>query len=372
MVKEFNQNFRVGQGGLIEINGNFTIPTNNKPRMVEVDASSGPVTVTLPLALGIGGKRICIIKTDATTNPVTVAANAADTLNGAATDSVSNQFENVDYISDNENEWLKVAAIGADAGHVIQNQFTPLPQQPNLNFIGPGVTAADAGEQTTSVSIPGSIVASNDVAILLEEWIARNTEAFNERFVPFGLINVNAGGLYGRVIMQSNSTVAGARASLNTEDTFVVDTTLGDITFETVIQIGSLTNSLVFLGLTQGEIGNTSTSEANIEAAVSDFIAFIFDPSISANWRLITRSAAVSTRTQTSVAVPFTDVKLKFVFNFGAGTVEFFINGVSVGTHSTNVPGEELFYLAHNSNKTTIDQDMQLSFTNVVATRVIA
>lgn len=48
--------------------------------MVFCDASAGPIVVTLPAAAGNGGRLYSIIKTDATTNPVTISGGDFDPL----------------------------------------------------------------------------------------------------------------------------------------------------------------------------------------------------------------------------------------------------------------------------------------------------
>lgn len=54
-------------------------------------------------------------------------------------------------------EWKPAAAGGGGGGtngHVIETDGTPLPQRPNLNFTGAGVSVADSGGKTV-VTIPG-------------------------------------------------------------------------------------------------------------------------------------------------------------------------------------------------------------------------
>jgi len=47
------------------------------------------------------------------------------------------------------------AKVNLAGGHGIQDEGTPLPTKPNLNFIGAGVTASDGVEDTTDITIAG-------------------------------------------------------------------------------------------------------------------------------------------------------------------------------------------------------------------------
>jgi len=77
-------------------------------------------------------------------------------------------------------------------------------------------------------------------------------------------------------------------------------------------------------------------------------IAFVYDEggvegivnnTASPNWRVVTIDASTRTITNTGVAVSATAFqKLSFVVNAGGTSVEFFINDVSVATHTTNIP----------------------------------
>jgi len=59
----------------------------------------------------------------------------------------------------------------------------------------------------------------------------------------------------------------------------------------------------------------------------------------SINWQVVTRNASVSTVTDTSVTVSTSTLYLfEIQINYNASSVTYFINGVSVATHTTNIP----------------------------------
>jgi hypothetical protein len=73
--------------------------------VVDVDASSAAITITLPTAVGINGREYVIRKLDSSANAVTVDGNGAETVNGAATKALSTQYETVHIMSDGAN-WI--------------------------------------------------------------------------------------------------------------------------------------------------------------------------------------------------------------------------------------------------------------------------
>ena len=78
--------------------GNYTASDGD---IVLVDASGGAVTITLPSPTA--GAKVRVKKTDASTNVVTVSPSAAETIDGASSDSISKQYETYEYVSDGTN-----------------------------------------------------------------------------------------------------------------------------------------------------------------------------------------------------------------------------------------------------------------------------
>lgn len=76
------------------------------------DASGGAFTVTLPPSSGIAGKEYTIFKSDASANAVTVDGNASETINGAATFILANQYASVTVKSDGTNWGIVSATAG--------------------------------------------------------------------------------------------------------------------------------------------------------------------------------------------------------------------------------------------------------------------
>lgn len=113
MVKRFNPEFRVGQGGILEVSADRDLPTD--AFLVLVDASAGPVTITLLRADGWGGKRFCIKKVDSSVNVVTVVPVAGQTIDGQTSVELAVLEQAIELLSDNEN----YVSVGVGTGPTI-------------------------------------------------------------------------------------------------------------------------------------------------------------------------------------------------------------------------------------------------------------
>ena len=63
------------------------------------DATSGAITITLPTAVGFSGKVFNIKKTDSSVNAVTIATTSSQTIDGALTQPILTQYQNITVVS---------------------------------------------------------------------------------------------------------------------------------------------------------------------------------------------------------------------------------------------------------------------------------
>jgi hypothetical protein len=75
---------------------------------VHVDATSGAVTISLPTAVGITGRRYTVKKVDSSSNKVTIDASSTETIDGALTKDLSSRYQTIDIVSNGSN-WLTTA-----------------------------------------------------------------------------------------------------------------------------------------------------------------------------------------------------------------------------------------------------------------------
>ncbi len=71
------------------------------------DCTGGAITVNLPTAVGITGRIYNIKKTDSSVNAVTIDGNGAETIDGAATVTISFQYDSYS-VQSNGTNWVIV------------------------------------------------------------------------------------------------------------------------------------------------------------------------------------------------------------------------------------------------------------------------
>jgi hypothetical protein len=80
-------------GSLAAKTTGYTVVLGDDSKVIPVDATSGPLTITLPANAGIhDGFYVLVIKTDSTSNAVTIDGNGSDPINGELTQELSTQY----------------------------------------------------------------------------------------------------------------------------------------------------------------------------------------------------------------------------------------------------------------------------------------
>lgn len=122
---------------------NYTVVVGDRGKLITCDANSAGFTLSLPAAATAGnGFNIRVLKTDSTTNAVTIDPDGAETINGSANLVVDVQYETV-IISCDGTTW-----------HVIATNIINAPVL--LNVLRPysTTTASTSGTAVSFLSIP--------------------------------------------------------------------------------------------------------------------------------------------------------------------------------------------------------------------------
>lgn len=82
----------------------YTINANDT--VILGDATSGNVTITLPLASIASGYRFCIKKSDNSANSVIIARSGSDTIDGSTSATVTVQYVSITVVSDGSNWYI--------------------------------------------------------------------------------------------------------------------------------------------------------------------------------------------------------------------------------------------------------------------------
>lgn len=100
-----------GQWNHTAITADTTLDTDNV--FVTVDCTSGNVTITLPSAATLtAGRYFVIQRIDGSVNTVTIDADGAETINGAATKAIASQWDGIRVVCDGTN-WTAFTLSGA-------------------------------------------------------------------------------------------------------------------------------------------------------------------------------------------------------------------------------------------------------------------
>lgn len=195
------------------------------------------------------------------------------------------------------------------------------------------------GEVTKGLVGGGALNPSSE-SFFYDDFDYENIDDFWSKTVANGgIVIVNASkidathvGILMFEIISSESSRAGIRLSTSKNG---LKTGGGVVTFETLLQIETLATAVEDFTAT---FGTGDRGNANIRDH-DDGIYFKYNRSVSPNWIVKTARNAIETGTTTSVAVVAGNwFKLKYVVNATATSVDFFINGVLVATHTTNIP----------------------------------
>jgi len=111
--------------------------------LIVVDSSSGPVSINLYSAEGLPGNRLFIKALNAGVNPVTIAAQPGQTIDGAADQILTADLEGIILKSDGEN-WVIMGTFGApSAGGGLVPACIPGPGSSGGLGPGPGFPASN-------------------------------------------------------------------------------------------------------------------------------------------------------------------------------------------------------------------------------------
>lgn len=102
--------FQFSAAGAVKVSA-YTIVLTDENSLIRGNVSSGDFTFTLPLGSTVfGGYKVTVMKSDSSTNTLTVDGSGAETINGASSDTLTVQYAATTYMWDGS-EW-KIYATG--------------------------------------------------------------------------------------------------------------------------------------------------------------------------------------------------------------------------------------------------------------------
>lgn len=123
---------------------------------VRVDASAGPITVTLP-PVGVIGRPVGVMKSDNSANAVTIDGSGSETIEGAATQSLPTQFDAM-LMRDNGVSWDIEQRNSSVLTSVVTNGFNVFK---TISVSGQSNVVADSGTDTLTLVGSGVTITTN-------------------------------------------------------------------------------------------------------------------------------------------------------------------------------------------------------------------
>ena len=145
-------------------------------------------------------------------------------------------------------------------------------------------------------------------------------------------LGVNETGIFGAWQLSTSSSASG-RASIGSGNNNSFSLGQGSVTLEMKLKNTNLSTSAERYKLTAGLADSTS-------GTYTDTVCFIYDESVSPNWRIQTMSNTTPTLTTTATVHTNGWEVIKMVVNAAATSASFYVNGVEVSGSpiSTNIP----------------------------------
>ena len=237
------------------------------------------------------------------------------------------------------------AKVNSGGYDTVEDEGSPLPQRSIIDFQGAGVSVEDSESTRSIVTIAGGgggdPAPTLDQFVWHDEMIYNSLTAITDHYAVVGSINPTNGGTQGSIEYDTDG-ILGDGCLLTFDQIMDMDFFQGDdITFECSMGGPSEDDeSVLYYGFLKNVTASSATiSENRLEVNNDAMCGFIRDPAISSNWRLISRQNNTSTAIQTTIDGNQSH-KFKLFFDKSVPSIEFFIDGVSRGTITTNVCNE--------------------------------
>ena len=95
----------------------YTIIATDQNAIILADATAAAFTLTLTAAATLGARfRFTVIKTDSSANAVTIDGNAAETINGATTQTLSRQYQSATFVCNGTTWYMEHGSLATTVG----------------------------------------------------------------------------------------------------------------------------------------------------------------------------------------------------------------------------------------------------------------
>ena len=139
------------------VTANYTALTTDS--IILCNATSGNITITLYTAVGNAGRKLTIIKTDSSTNTVTIDGNSTETINGSLTQVLFTQHSTLTLVSNGTNWQIENGQLN----RVLLNETVVSSAVASVNF----TSLITSTFKKYTIELINIISVTNDVNLLL-------------------------------------------------------------------------------------------------------------------------------------------------------------------------------------------------------------
>lgn len=142
--------------------GAYTVVAADARALILADVSGGAFTITLPASANVyAGWHITVGKKDSSANAVTVDGDAAETINGTATRTLTDQFQTETYVWDGSEWKVEAAGVVPADGAVTDAKLADA----KLSLASGGTVAGTAQFDAPITTPPETLTSSTGVAL---------------------------------------------------------------------------------------------------------------------------------------------------------------------------------------------------------------
>lgn len=123
-----------------EVSANYTADATDY--LILVDATGGARTITLPKAETWAGFPLVVKKVDSSANAVTIDGNGSETIDGATTYALSEQYDSIEILSDGEGWQITSASVAPEAAEPPAATLDGAKVRKSAALTGQNITAA--------------------------------------------------------------------------------------------------------------------------------------------------------------------------------------------------------------------------------------
>lgn len=153
--------------GYLLVSTNSTLTVSSQRQLIDVDATAGAITITLPSATTVGsGWAVQIRKSDASANLVTISRAGSDTINGATTLSLAVQHQSLILFSLGGTSWGVVAGFD---GMLPANSLLGTGATAGMVGVIPSSTFALSSALTSKADLVGGVVPASQLPSYVDD-----------------------------------------------------------------------------------------------------------------------------------------------------------------------------------------------------------